>query len=72
MEVMTAYDNGDSYHLLLGLTSFPVWSHHAMARVDLNGPTSVFLLPSVPSSSPPSLLPGALSCNPVVPGLQWH
>lgn len=43
-----------------------------MARVDLNGPTLVFLLFSVPSSSPPSLFPGALSCNLVELGLQWH
>lgn len=38
MEVMTTYDNGDSYHLLLYLTSFPIWSHHAWPELTWMAP----------------------------------
>lgn len=40
--------------------SWPEWPHISLPPVP------------VPCSSPPSLFPGALSCNPVGPGLQWH
>ena len=38
MEVMTACDNGDSYHLLQYLTSFPIWSHHAWPELTWMAP----------------------------------
>lgn len=67
---MTVCDDGDSSHLLLFLTSFPIWSHHAWSE---------YIVPHQPPFCLQSLpLPlchsfqGRLAAAPQSPGCSYH